>query len=432
MELLRITGGIPLRGDVHISGAKNAVLPILSASLLTDGCVRIGNVPHLDDITTIIALLRALNVDVIMQENMWLEVNSSAMNCFEAPYDLARQMRASILVLGPMLARFGNASVPLPGGCAIGSRPVDLHLQGLRAMGAEIELQGGKIMARVQGRLRGAHIMLDKPTVTGTENLMMAASLARGTTILENAAKEPEIIDLAQFLNAMGAEVEGAGSSRIVICGKKSLGGVEYQVMPDRIEAATYLIAGAITGGRVRVHGIDSELLESVLVKLEQAHMHVIRANESITVETNGQRPRSVDVLTMPYPGFPTDLQAQFMAFNCIGEGSSTITESIFENRFMHVHELKRLGANIQVKGSTALIYGVEQLMAAPVRATDLRASAGLVLAALAACGETVLEDVHHIDRGYECIEEKLGQLGARIFRRSDGTTPYEPIVKLS
>jgi UDP-N-acetylglucosamine 1-carboxyvinyltransferase len=400
---------------VRISGAKNAALPILAASLLTDEQVTLGNIPHLRDITTTIELLGRMGVNVTLHDGLRLEVEPGSISEYHAPYDLVKTMRASILVLGPLVGRFGRADVSLPGGCAIGARPVDLHVAGLRALGAEVEIDDGYIRARA-GRLRGTHLVLDKVTVTGTENLMMAAVLAEGETVIENAAREPEVADLANFLNHMGARVRGAGSNRIVIEGVRRLHGAEYEVLPDRIETGTFLVAGAITGGRVRVRRACPEHVEAVLVKLRDAGARIGTGPDWIEVDMR-RRAAAVDISTTPYPGFPTDMQAQFAALNCVADGVAAINENVFENRFMHMLELQRMGANIRLQGHTAVIQGVERLKAAPVMATDLRASAGLVLAGLVAEGETVVDRIYHIDRGYECIEEKLNQLGAGIRR---------------
>jgi UDP-N-acetylglucosamine 1-carboxyvinyltransferase len=419
MDTLLITGGRRLAGDVTISGAKNATLPILAGSLLTSGQVRIGNVPHLNDITTTIELLGRMGVEVTVHDAMSVEVNPGSIENFHAPYELVKTMRASILVLGPLLGRYGEAEVSLPGGCAIGARPVDQHVAGLRAMGAEVEIVDGYIKARAS-RLKGAHMVMDVVTVTGTENLMMAAVLADGETVIENAAREPEVVDLAEFLVSMGAQIEGAGSNRIVIRGVPELHGAEYDVLPDRIETGTFLVAGAITGGAVRTRRTRPELVETVLVKLRDAGAEIETGPDWISLDMHGRRPRSVDLSTAPYPGFPTDMQAQFTALDCVADGVGTITENIFENRFMHALELKRMGARIRLQGHTAIITGVPALNAAPVMATDLRASASLVLAGLVADGETRVERIYHIDRGYECIEEKLQQLGA-VIRRTTG-----------
>lgn len=416
MSKLIIRGGVPLRGEVRASGAKNAVLPILAATLLADGPVTIDNVPHLHDVTITMGVLGEMGVELLIDEKLSIQADSSSVNNFRAPYELVKTMRASILVLGPLLARFGRAEVSLPGGCAIGSRPVNLHLKGLAAMGAEIHLKNGYIEARAN-RLHGTRLVMDLVTVTGTENLMMAATLAKGTTILENAAREPEVVDLADCLNAMGAHIQGAGTDTLIIEGVDNLSSVHYKVLPDRIETGTYLVAGAITGGCVKVKATRPELLESVLEKLQEAGAEITTGPDWVQLNMHERRPRAVNVCTAPYPAFPTDMQAQFVALNAVAEGAGTITETIFENRFMHVQELQRMGANIQLMGNTAVSTGVPQLTSAPVMATDLRASASLILAALAAQGDTVVDRIYHIDRGYECIEEKLSQLGAYIRR---------------
>lgn len=416
MDKLQITGGRPLEGEVRISGAKNATLPILAGAMLADGPVTIANVPHLQDVTTMIGLLGRMGVSVTVDERMRIEVDATGIReCF-APYELVKTMRASILVLGPLLARFGQADVSLPGGCAIGARPVNIHVAGLQAMGADIRIENGYIKARAD-RLKGARLVLDTVTVTGTENLMMAAVLADGETVIENAAREPEVVDLAQFLVAMGAQIQGAGTDRIVIQGVKSLHGCDYTVLPDRIEAGTYLVAGAITRGRVRVKNACPAHLDAVLLKLQAAGATVNQGDDWIEVDMRGRRPRAVDVRTAPYPAFPTDMQAQFAALDCVADGVGTIIETVFENRFMHLLEMRRMGAEIRLEGNTAIIKGVERLTAAPVMATDLRASASLVLAGLVAEGRTEIERIYHIDRGYESIEEKLAQLGAQIRR---------------
>ncbi len=419
MDKLQIRGGVPLDGEVRISGAKNAALPILAGALLADGPVTIGNVPHLQDVTTMINLLGRMGASVTVDERMRVEVDPRTTKETFAPYDLVKTMRAAILVLGPLVARYGSADVSLPGGCAIGARPVNIHVAGLQAMGAEVHIENGYIKARA-GRLKGARIVLETVTVTGTENLMMAAALAEGRTILENAAREPEIVDLAQFLNAMGAKVSGQGTDTIVIEGVESLHGAHYNVLPDRIEAGTYLVAGAITSGRVRARGAVAEHLDAVLAKLQEAGATVIRGEGFIEVDMRGRRPKAVDIRTAPHPGFPTDMQAQFAALNTVAEGVGTIVETIFENRFMHMLEMRRMGAEIRLEGNTAIIKGVPRLTAAPVMATDLRASASLVLAGLVADGTTEIERIYHIDRGYECIEEKLQGLGAQIRRVAD------------
>jgi UDP-N-acetylglucosamine 1-carboxyvinyltransferase len=416
MDKLQITGGVPLEGEVRISGAKNATLPILAGALLADDPVVVANVPHLKDVTTTVELLGRMGATVTIDERMRIEVEGSTLKeCF-APYELVKTMRASILVLGPLVARFGKADISLPGGCAIGARPVNIHIAGLQAMGADITIEGGYIRARAD-RLHGARLVLDTVTVTGTENLMMAATLADGETIIENAAREPEVIDLANFLIAMGAKIQGAGTDKIVIQGVKRLRGTTYDVLPDRIEAGTYLVAGAITRGHVRVKSVRPDHLDAVLAKLEEAGATVGVGDTWIEVDMRGRRPKAVDVRTAPYPAFPTDMQAQFAALNTVASGVGTIIETIFENRFMHMLEMRRLGAEIRLEGNTAIIRGVERLTAAPVMATDLRASASLVLAGLIAEGRTDIERIYHIDRGYEAIEEKLAQLGAQIKR---------------
>jgi len=413
---LLIHGGRALHGELRASGAKNAVLPILAATLLADEPVTISNVPHLQDVTTTMELLGRIGASLVVDERMNIEVDPRTVNVFRAPYDLVKTMRASILVLGPLLAKFGRAEVSLPGGCAIGSRPVDLHIKGLAAVGADIRVENGYVHASAK-RLKGAHIVMDIVTVTGTENLMMAATLADGCTIIENAAREPEVVDLAECLNAMGANICGMGSDTLVIEGVKHLHGTHYRVLPDRIETGTYLVAGVITGGHVKIKDTRPDTLEAVLLKLEEAGAQVNTGADWIEVDMRGRRPKAVRLRTAPYPAFPTDMQAQFVALNAIAEGVGTITETVFENRFMHVHELQRMGAQIQLEGNTAISTGVATLDAAPIMATDLRASASLILAALVASGETVVDRVYHIDRGYDCIEEKLAQLGASIRR---------------
>jgi len=416
MDKLQIQGGVPLEGEVRISGAKNATLPILAGALLADDPVVVANVPHLKDVTTTVELLGRMGATVTVDERMRIEVDGSTVKeCF-APYELVKTMRASILVLGPLLARFGRADISLPGGCAIGARPVNIHIAGLQAMGADITIESGYIRARAD-RLHGARLVLDTVTVTGTENLMMAATLATGETVIENAAREPEVIDLANFLIAMGANIQGAGTDKIVIQGVKRLRGTTYDVLPDRIEGGTYLVAGAITGGHVRIKNTRPDHLDAVLAKLEEAGATVGVGDTWIEVDMRGRRPKAVDVRTAPYPAFPTDMQAQFAALNTVASGVGTIIETIFENRFMHMLEMRRLGAEIRLEGNTAIIRGVERLTAAPVMATDLRASASLVLAGLVAEGRTDIERIYHIDRGYEAIEEKLAQLGAQIKR---------------
>ena len=419
MDKLLIKGGLTLNGEISISGAKNAALPILSATLLTDEPVIIGNVPHLHDITTTIELLGRLGAKVTVDERMKIEIDNGQINNFFAPYELVKTMRASVLVLGPLLARYGKADVSLPGGCAIGSRPVNLHIQGLEAMGADIVVEGGYIRSTAD-RLKGAHLSMDIVTVTGTENLMMAATLADGKTVIENAAREPEVTDLANFLNSMGAKISGAGTDRIEIEGVEKLHGTTYDILPDRIETGTYLVAAAMTGGKIKLKNTRPKLLESVLVKLTEAGANLEVTSNSVQLDMRGKKPKAVDIHTSPYPGFPTDMQAQFTALNCIADGSGTITESVFENRFLHVHELQRMGAKLKLEGNTTITQGVDKLTCAPVMATDLRASASLVLAGLVAEGETIVDRIYHIDRGYETIEEKLSQLGAEIRRIPD------------
>jgi UDP-N-acetylglucosamine 1-carboxyvinyltransferase len=416
LDKLLIEGGTTLSGNVTISGAKNAALPILAGTLLATEKVIVRNVPHLKDVTTMLSLLQMMGVEVTVDDYLTVEINASEVSSREAPYDLVKTMRASILVLGPLLARFGEADVSLPGGCAIGARPVNLHVAGLQAMGADVVVENGFIKARAD-RLKGAHIVFDTVTVTGTENLLMAAVLADGETVLENAAREPEVTDLANFLIGMGAKIEGAGSSTIVVQGVDKLGGTEYSVLPDRIETGTYLVAAAMTGGHIRAIKTAPDTLEAVLIKLKEAGATIETGADWIDIDMQGKRPKSVDIRTAPYPAFPTDMQAQFCAMNAIAEGASTVTETIFENRFQHLLEMQRMGADIQIEGHTAIIKGIDDLNAAPVMATDLRASAGLVLAGLAAKGSTLVDRIYHVDRGYERIEEKLGQLGASIKR---------------
>ncbi|MCI0653954.1 MAG: UDP-N-acetylglucosamine 1-carboxyvinyltransferase [Methylococcaceae bacterium] len=418
MDKLLISGGNTLNGEMRVSGAKNAALPILAASLLSETPVVIGNIPHLHDITTTMELLGGMGIELMVDEKMNIEVDSGNIHCFDAPYEVVKTMRASILVLGPLVARFGQANVSLPGGCAIGTRPVNLHLDGLARMGAEISVERGYIKAKA-GRLKGCRLVLDQVTVTGTENLMMAAALARGKTIIENAALEPEVIDLAQFLNSMGARVEGAGTHVIEIEGVDSLSakGLRYSILPDRIETGTYLVAAAMTGGKIKVKGTRPDILAAVLEKLREAGAEIQSGEDWIELDMKGRRPRAISVRTAPYPAFPTDMQAQLTAMNIIAEGVGVMTETIFENRFMHVQEMQRMGAKIHLESNTAICTGVRRLTGAPVMATDLRASASLVLAGLVAEGHTIVDRIYHIDRGYECIEEKLSQLGAEIRR---------------
>jgi UDP-N-acetylglucosamine 1-carboxyvinyltransferase len=416
LDKLIIKGGARLEGEIRMSGAKNAVLPIMAATLLAESPVVIRNVPHLHDVTTTMELLGRMGVHLMLNENMDIEVDVRPIQSLYAPYELVRTMRSSILVLGPMLSRFGRADVSLPGGCAIGSRPVNLHIKGLQAMGASIVVENGYIKARVK-RLHGARLVMDIVTVTGTENLMMAAALADGVTLIENAAREPEVIDLANCLNKMGARVSGAGTDTIRIEGVDSLSGTEYRVLPDRIETGSYLVAAAMTGGHVKLKDTCPEIMDAVLQTLREAGAGITVGEDWIELDMHGKRPQAVNVHTAPYPAFPTDMQAQFTALNAVAEGTGTITETVFENRFMHVQEMQRMGARIQLEGNTAICTGVPQLTGAPVMATDLRASASLVLAGLVAKGETVVDRIYHIDRGYERIEEKLAQLGADIRR---------------
>jgi UDP-N-acetylglucosamine 1-carboxyvinyltransferase len=417
MDKLIITGSGPLSGEIRISGAKNAALPILMGTLLASEPVKIGNVPHLHDITTTLELLGRMGVSLTVDEKSGVEIDPTTLTETEAPYDLVKTMRASILVLGPLLAKHGKADVSLPGGCAIGSRPVDLHLRGLEQMGADIKVENGYVRATAVGGLKGAHLFMDQVTVTGTENLMMAATLAHGQTIIENAAREPEVVDLAHFLNAMGAKITGIGTDTIVIDGVEKLGGASYKILPDRIETGTYLVAAAITRGKVKLKDTDAGQLEAVLLKLEEAGADIEIGEDWISLDMHGKRPKAVSIRTAPYPAFPTDMQAQFTALNSVAEGQATIVETVFENRFMHVQELQRMGADLRIEGNTVFCNGREELTAAPVMATDLRASASLVIAALLAEGETVVDRIYHIDRGYECIEEKLQQLGGKIRR---------------
>lgn len=417
MDKLIIKGGKPLDGEVRISGSKNSGLPILAATLLGEGTSSICNLPHLNDITTMLTLLRSMGVGITVDEKMRVEIDAGTINDFTAPYDLVKTMRASILVLGPMLARFGVANVSFPGGCAIGSRPVDIHLRGLEAMGAQIDVDGGYIRAKVDGRLKGAHFFMDTVTVGGTENLLMAAVLAEGKTVLENAAREPEIVDLANYLVAMGAKIDGIGSATLTIEGVERLTGCRYVVMPDRIETGTFLVAAAASRGRVKCKDTSADMLEAVLLKLEEAGAHITTGPGWIELDMKGKRPKAVSLRTAPYPAFPTDMQAQFTAMNAVADGVGTVIETIFENRLIQIHELNRMGANIKLEGHTAIVTGVERLNGAPVMASDLRASASLVIAAMVAEGETLVDRIYHIDRGYECIEEKLQQLGADIRR---------------
>ena len=416
MDKLSIIGGKRLDGEIRIAGAKNAALPILAATLLAQEPVTIRNLPHLHDVTTMIELLGRMGVSLLVGDKLSVEIDATTLDHCIAPYDLVKTMRASILVLGPLVARFGEAEVSLPGGCAIGSRPVDLHIRGLEAMGATITVEDGYIRAKAD-RLKGAHIFFDTVTVTGTENILMAATLADGETVLDNAAREPEVVDLAECLIAMGAKITGHGTSTIRIQGVERLHGCHYDVLPDRIETGTYLVAAAVTGGRIKVKDTRPDTMEAVLAKLEEAGAKIVTGGDWITLDMHGKRPKAVNLKTAPYPGFPTDMQAQFSALNAIALGSGRITETIFENRFMHIDEMARMGAQVAVEGNTVIQQGIERLKAAPVMATDLRASASLVIAALVADGETVIDRIYHIDRGYDCIEEKMGALGATIKR---------------
>ncbi len=420
MDKLIITGGAPLRGEIRISGAKNAVLPILAATLLADTPVTLSNVPHLHDVTTTMELLGRMGVELSVDERMNIEVDPRGIKTFVAPYDLVKTMRASILVLGPLVARYGAADVSLPGGCAIGSRPVNLHVKGLQALGADISVENGYIKARAK-RLKGARLVMDMVTVTGTENLLMAAALADGESVIENAAREPEVVDLANFINKMGGRIEGAGTDTIHVQGVEHLTGSDYRIMPDRIEAGTYLVAAAITRGYIKLKNTRADIMDAVLQSLREAGARITIGEDWIELDMEGRRPQAVNIRTAPYPAFPTDMQAQFTALNAVAEGVGTLTETVFENRFMHVQEMQRMGADIRVEGNTAITRGVPRLTAAPVMATDLRASASLEIAGLVAEGDTLVDRIYHIDRGYECIEEKLTQLGAKIRRVGRG-----------
>ena len=418
MDKLLVKGSnIPLDGTINASGAKNAALPIIAASLLAKTPVQLGNLPHLQDITTFFQLLAVMGVKATLVDGMCMQLDASDVTSVEAPYDLVKKMRASILVLGPLVARFGRARVSLPGGCAIGSRPVDLHLKALEAMGATINVEEGYIEAIAEGGLKGGKVFFDIVTVTGTENILMAATLANGRTIIENAAKEPEVVDLAKMLRGMGAKISGEGTDTIIVDGVSELHGARHNIMPDRIETGTWLVAAAVTGGRVRVNKTDPSSLEAVLAKLEESGCQVTCGPDWIEANMHGKRPKAVNITTAPHPAFPTDMQAQFCVLNAIAEGTSTVEENIFENRFMHINELMRMGASCSIKGNTVIITGKEKLTSAPVMATDLRASASLVIAGLIAKGETVVDRIYHLDRGYECIEEKLRLLGANVTR---------------
>lgn len=419
MDKLLIKGGSPLNGTIYASGAKNSALPILAASLLADSPLRVGNLPHLNDVTTMLELLGSMGVEVMLSDEMEVQVDTSNIKNLNARYELVKTMRASILVLGPLLAKFQQATVALPGGCAIGSRPVNLHIEAMRAMGAEINIEDGNIKASVNGRLKGAKIIFEPVSVTATENVLMAASLAEGTTIIENAAREPEVIDLADCLIEMGANIKGAGTDQIVIEGVEQLNGASFSVMPDRVEVGTYLTAVAMTGGRVKIKSAKPEYLSSVILKLELTGAEITLGDDWVEIYMSKSKPKAISLTTGPYPSFPTDMQAQFVSLNAIAQGNSTVTETVFENRFMHVQEIARMGGNITLKGNTAVIEGIDRLQGAPVMATDLRASASLVLAGLVAEGPTVIDRIYHIDRGYERIEEKLKMLGADIERIS-------------
>ena len=419
MDKLLIRGGTKLRGEIYASGAKNSALPILAASLLADSPLKVGNLPHLNDVTTMLELLGSMGVDVMLSDEMEVQVDTSSINNLNARYELVKTMRASILVLGPLLAKFQKATVALPGGCAIGSRPVNLHIDAMRAMGAQIDIEDGNIKASVKGRLQGAKIIFEPVSVTGTENVLMAASLAEGETIIENAAREPEVLDLANCLKAMGAKIEGAGTDQIKITGVDNLEGAAFSVMPDRVEVGTYLTAVAMTGGQVKIKSAKPEYLSSVISKLEQTGSVIHTGEDWVEIIMDEDKPDAISLTTGPYPSFPTDMQAQFVSLNAIAKGNSTVTETVFENRFMHVQEIARMGGNISLKGNTAVIEGIDRLNGAPVMATDLRASASLVLAGLVADGATTIDRIYHIDRGYERIEEKLKMLGADIERIS-------------
>lgn len=417
MDKLLINGPSKIEGEIRISGSKNSALPILASGLLSKGSVRIGNLPHLNDVTTMIELLSCLGVDLLIDEKLGVELNAEKITQFTAPYELVKTMRASILVLGPLLARLGKARVSFPGGCAIGSRPVDLHLRGFEALGATVTVESGFIEAVVDGRLKGAHIFMDKVTVGGTENILMAATLAEGRSIIENAAREPEVVDLANCLNSMGAKISGIGTDKLIIDGVEELHGCDYDVMSDRIEAGTFLVAAAATKGWIKVKDVDPHSLEAVLAKLEEAGAKITVGDDWIRLDMEDRKPIAVDIRTAPYPAFPTDMQAQFTAMNSVATGVSTVVETIFENRLIQVHEMNRMGANIRIEGNTAIVEGCEELTAAPVMASDLRASASLVIAGLCANGATLVDRIYHIDRGYECIEEKMQLLGASIRR---------------
>ena len=419
MDKLLIKGGSQLKGEIYASGSKNSALPILASSLLADSPLKVGNLPHLNDVTTMLELLGSMGVEVMLNDEMEVHVDTSSIYNLNARYELVKTMRASILVLGPLLARFQQATVALPGGCAIGSRPVNLHIDAMRSMGANIDIEDGNIIASVKGRLKGAKIIFEPVSVTGTENVIMAACLADGITTIENAAREPEVVDLANCLIGMGAKIKGAGSDLIIIEGVESLSGTSFSVMPDRVEVGTYLTAVAMTGGEVLIKAAKPEYLSTVISKLESTGAIISIDTDSVRIVMDKEKPQAVSLTTGPYPSFPTDMQAQFVSLNAIAEGNSTVTETVFENRFMHVQEIARMGGNISLKGNTAVIEGIDGLKGAPVMATDLRASASLVLAGLVAEGSTIIDRIYHIDRGYERIEEKLKILGADIERIS-------------
>ena len=418
MDKLLIRGGSSLNGEIYASGAKNSALPILAASLLADSPLKVGNLPHLNDVTTMLELLGSMGVDVMLSDEMEVQVDTSTITNLNARYELVKTMRASILVLGPLLAKFQKATVALPGGCAIGSRPVNLHIDAMRSMGAEINIEDGNIKAKVKGRLKGAKIIFEPVSVTGTENVIMAASLADGQTVIQNAAREPEVIDLANCLTAMGANIKGAGTDEITIEGVERLDGASFSVMPDRVEVGTYLTAVAMTGGKVKIKSAKPEYLSSVISKLELSGAQITSGDDWVEIFMNHDKPKAISLTTGPYPSFPTDMQAQFVSLNAIAKGISTVTETVFENRFMHVQEIARMGGNITLKGNTAVIEGINKLKGAPVMATDLRASASLVLAGLVAEGDTTIDRIYHIDRGYENIEQKFDQIGGSIVRK--------------
>jgi len=431
MNKLLISGNKSLQGNIVIEGAKNAALPILAATLLTEEPIYLRNVPHLRDITTMMELLGRMGSIISMDQHSTIKTDNSLVNEYIAPYELVRTMRASIVVLGPLLARHGQAIVSLPGGCSIGSRPVNLHVDALRALGAEIVVENGYIKAQAPHGLKGATFIFDTITVTGTENLLMAATLAKGTTLIKNAAREPEIVDLANCLSMMGAQIEGAGTDTIEVQGVDRLHGGIHTIVPDRIETGTYLVAAAMTGGNITLKNTNASILEAVLLKLQEAGAQITTGHNTINLNMRGDRPKAIDVRTAPYPGFPTDMQAQFTALNLIAQGTGTITETIFENRFMHIPEMQRMGADVRIEGNTVICQGKSELFGAPVMATDLRASASLVLAGLVATGETIVDRIYHLDRGYARIEEKLARLGANISRQSTSSAATEPLIEM-